>query len=123
VEAASSVHIKRLFRGILASYARDVDLSEPVWQARYDDFNLFSAKKVEEKLVYMHQDPVRAGLAAHACDWPWSSARYDEQGRTVGVAVGWTEPSCGCAAGTTSCPGHPRVLRQPAISVLASVIS
>ena len=59
--------------------------------ARYDDFNLFSAKKVEEKLVYMHQDPVRAGLAAQACDWPWSSARYYEQGRTVGVPVGWLD--------------------------------
>jgi putative transposase len=87
----SSVQIQRLFRGTLSSYARSVDLSEPVWQARYDDFNLFSAKKVEEKLVYMHQDPVRAGLAAQACDWPWSSARYYEQGRTVGVPVGWLD--------------------------------
>jgi putative transposase len=87
----SSVHIKRLFRGTLSSYARSVDRSEPVWQARYDDFSLFSAKKVEGKLVYMHQDPVRAGLAAHPCDWPWSSARSYEQGRTVGVAVGWLD--------------------------------
>jgi hypothetical protein len=39
----------------------------------------------------LHQDPVRAGLAAHACDGPWSSSRYDEQGRTVGVAVGWLD--------------------------------
>ena len=87
----SSVHIKRLFRGTLSSYAQSVGLSEPVWQARYYDFHLFSAKKVEEKLVYMHQNPVRAGLAAHACDWPWSSARYYEQGRTVGVPVGWLD--------------------------------
>jgi putative transposase len=87
----SPVQIKRLFGGTLSSYARSVDLSEPVWQARYYDFNLFSARKVEEKLVYMHQDPVRAGLAAHPCDWPWSSARYYEQGRTVGVAVGWLD--------------------------------
>jgi putative transposase len=90
-ERRRSVPIRRLLRGALSSWARSVDLSEPVWQARYDDFNLFSAKKVEEKLVYMHQDPVRAGLAAHACDWPWSSARYYEQGRTVGVAVGWLD--------------------------------
>jgi putative transposase len=90
-EQRSSVQIQRLFRGTLSSFARSVDLSEPVWQARHDDFNLFSAQKVEEKLIDMHQDPVRAGLAAHPCDWPWSSARYDEQGRTVGVPVGWLD--------------------------------
>jgi putative transposase len=84
----SSVQIKRLFRGILSSYARSVDLSASIWQASYYDFNLFSAQKVEEKLIDIHQDPVRAGLAAQPCDWPWSSARCYEQGRTVGVAVG-----------------------------------
>jgi putative transposase len=90
-ERRSAVHIKRLFRGALSSYARSVALSEPIWQARYDDFNLFPAKKVEEKVISIPQDPVRAGLVAHPCDWPWSSARYDEQGRTVGVAVGWLD--------------------------------
>jgi putative transposase len=90
-EQRSSVRIKRLLRGTLSSEARDVDLSEPVWQARYRDLDLFSAQKVEEERIDLHQDPVRAGLAAHPCDGPWSSARYDEQGRTVGVAVGWLD--------------------------------
>jgi putative transposase len=87
----SSVRIKQLLRGTLSSYARSDDLSEPIWQARYDDFNLFTSKNVEERLVYLRQNPVRAGLAAHPCDWRWSWARYDEQGRTVGVPVGWLE--------------------------------
>ena len=87
----SSVPIQRLFRGILSSFARPVDLSEPVWQARYDDFHLFSAQKVEETWIDLPQDPVRAGLAEPPCDGPWSSARSDEPGRTVGVPVGWLD--------------------------------
>jgi putative transposase len=87
----SSVQIKRLLREGLPAYARTFDPSEPFWQARYYDFNLYSARKIEEKLVYMHQNPVRAGLVARPCDWPWSSARYYELGRTVGVPVGWLD--------------------------------
>ena len=57
--------------------------------ACYYDFNLYSQKKTEEKLAYMHANPVRAGLVGHPCDWPWSSARYYDLGQTVGVPVGW----------------------------------
>jgi putative transposase len=85
------VPIQRPFRGTLSSFARSVDLSEPVWQARCDDFHLSSAPKVEETWIDLPPDPVRAGLAAHPCDGPWSSARYDEPGRTVGVPVGWLD--------------------------------
>ena len=34
----------------------------PFWQARYYDFNVFSAAKRMEKLNYMHQNPVTRGL-------------------------------------------------------------
>src|SRR5947209_5346952 len=57
----SSAQIKRPFRGTLSSSGGSVDLSGPVWQARHDDFHLFSARKGEEKWIYVHQDPVRAG--------------------------------------------------------------
>jgi putative transposase len=87
----SSVQIKRLLRASLVAYGESFDLDEPTWQARFYDFNLFSATKIEEKLEYMHQNPVRAGLVSRACQWPWSSARYYEQGRTVGVPVGWLD--------------------------------
>lgn len=58
----TSVQIKKLFRERLVEYAKNFDLSEPVWQSRYYDFNVFSDKKVTEKLEYMHTNPVRAGL-------------------------------------------------------------
>ena len=50
---------------------------------------MYSDDKVREKLIYMHENPVRAGLVARPCDWPFSSARYYEQGRSVGVPIGW----------------------------------
>ena len=85
----SSIQIKRLIREALVRYAGTMDLTEPVWQAGYYDFNLFTDWKTEEKLAYMHQNPVRAGFVERPCDWPWSSARYYELGRSVGVPVAW----------------------------------
>ncbi len=87
----SSVQIKRLMRGQLVRYAGTIDPTEPAWQAGYYDFNLFTERKVEEKLAYMHRNPVRAGLVDKPEDWPWSSARYYATGRSVGVPVTWLD--------------------------------
>ena len=54
-----------------------------------DGFNLFTERKAEEKLSYVHQNPVRAGLVARPEDWRWSSAGYYATGRSVGVPVAW----------------------------------
>jgi len=62
---------------------------EPVWQAKYYPFSLFTEKKAIEKLNYMHWNPVRAGLVSSPCQWRWSSARYFEQQKSVGVPLGW----------------------------------
>ncbi len=37
----------------------------------------------------MHLNPVRAGLVEKATDWVWSSARYFEHGKSVGVPLEW----------------------------------
>ncbi len=51
-----------------------------LWQRRFYDFNVWSAKKLWEKLNYMHLNPVKRKLVAHPKDWPWSSWSYYEQG-------------------------------------------
>lgn len=43
------------------------------WQRRYYDFNVYTRAKMKEKLLYMHENPVRAKLVKHPGDWPWSS--------------------------------------------------
>jgi putative transposase len=48
----------------------------PFWQRRFYDFNTWSSGKIKEKLVYMHENPVRRGLVPHPGDWPWSSWSY-----------------------------------------------
>lgn len=85
----SSIRIKELLCGRLPNYTSTIDRTEPVWQAKYYGFNLYSPAKVEEKLTYMHLNPVRAGLVERAVDWPWSSARWYEERRTVGVPITW----------------------------------
>lgn len=87
----SSAQIRRFLEGTLTRYAEQLAAADPIWQAKYHSFNVFTATKMREKLEYMHSNPVRAGLVQRPCDWPWSSARYYEQGRSVGVPVQWIE--------------------------------
>ena len=41
-----------------------------------NDLNVRSRKKRLEKLTYMHNNPVKRGLAKEPGDWPWSSWRF-----------------------------------------------
>lgn len=43
------------------------------WQRRYYDFNVYTAKKLQEKLEYMYANPIKRKLVTHPRDWPWSS--------------------------------------------------
>src|SRR5205807_2136272 len=46
------------------------------WQARFYDFNVWTAKKRNEKLRYMHRNPVKRGLVKSPEEWRWSSFRH-----------------------------------------------
>ena len=83
----SSFRINQLYRDQLMQYRQHTAAADPIWQAKYHDFNVYSRRKLEEKLNYMHQNPVKAKLVARANQWPWSSARWYEDGRTVGVPI------------------------------------
>ena len=50
-------------------------------QRRFHDFNVWSRRKVTEKLNYMHLNPVQRKLVKDPKDWPWSSyAAYAGKG-------------------------------------------
>ena len=87
----SAVRIKQFRRTELPQYAAHVPETDAVWQARYYAFQIYSREKLEEKLQYMHLNPVRAGLVDKAVNWQWSSARWYELGRIVGVPIQWVE--------------------------------
>ncbi len=88
-KSRASRRLKRFVRGQMQEYAKSIDRKDPFWTPKYYPFNLYTEKKAKEKLDYMHLNPVSAGLVPEACDWQWSSARYFEQGKSVGVPLGW----------------------------------
>jgi len=51
----------------------------PFYQRTYSPGQLqfiFSEKKRQEKLTYLHNNPVKRGLVSAPGDWPWSSWRF-----------------------------------------------
>jgi putative transposase len=70
--------------------------SDPFWQRRYYDFNVFSEAKHIEKLRYMHRNPVVLGLVATPDQWRWSRFNQYASGSPgrVQVTLLWlTAPS------------------------------
>jgi putative transposase len=69
--------LARALQATKQSVARRLIVHHPhFWQARCYDFNVWTAKKRLEKLVYIHGNPVRRGLAEKPEDWEWSSFRH-----------------------------------------------
>jgi putative transposase len=62
-----------------------------IWQKRFYDFNVWTARKRVEKLRYMHRNPVKRGLVASPELWRWSSFRAYALGESGPVSVNnWT---------------------------------
>jgi putative transposase len=72
----SSLQLKKLYQSDLCEYGKAIETQEPMWQAKYYCFNIFSEKKAKEKLLYKHGNSVRAGLVDKPEDWQFGSARW-----------------------------------------------
>ncbi|MBW2061335.1 MAG: transposase [Deltaproteobacteria bacterium] len=83
----SSRQIKNNMKMHYTSYTSDFDVNDPAWQRRYYDFNLYTEKKLVEKLKYMHENPVRGGLVDRPEDWQFSSAPFYLSGQSCGVKI------------------------------------
>ena len=46
------------------------------WQRRYYDFNVSSPEKYEEKILYIHHNPITRGLVSDPENYPWSSFHH-----------------------------------------------
>jgi|SRR5580698_452 putative transposase len=76
-QKVARVLLKRRRSAIRTQLPLPFDRSEtekaPFWQRRFYDFNVWSEKKLKEKLEYMHANPVQRKLVQHPKDWAWSS--------------------------------------------------
>jgi putative transposase len=57
-------------------YNNSARSSDQVWETNHSDVHVLGAERIETQLNFMHQEPVKAGLAETATDWEWSSARF-----------------------------------------------
>ena len=87
----ASMSLRKWYREDATRYSAPFGEGDRFWQPKYDSFEIFSRQKLEEKLTYKHQNPVRAGFVERAVDWKWSSARWYEGRRTVGVPIEWVD--------------------------------
>jgi putative transposase len=73
------------------------------WQRRFYDFNLFSQRKLVEKLRYMHRNPVRRGLVGAPELWAWSSFRAYAFAEAGAVKMNdWPSRAARVSAGSTA---------------------
>jgi putative transposase len=71
----SSKGIKEFLFESMPQYVSKFPRADLIWQVRFYSFEIHTTEKIEEKLNYMHLNPVRAGLVETASQWQWSSAR------------------------------------------------
>lgn len=62
-----------------------------VWQKDFSSVDLWSPKFIQQKLNYIHCNPVRAGLCGHPAEWAWSSYRayLPREPGSVQVEMDW----------------------------------
>ena len=59
------------------------------WHKRFYDFNVFSKEKQNEKIHYMHDNPVKRGLVSSPELWKWSSFRAYTLGEDGLLKMDW----------------------------------
>ena len=84
---ATPIDFGEIFRGYPLRRREGSREIVSIWQRRYHDFNIFSAKKLNEKIDYIHYNPVERGLCRTPEEYLWSSARFYSEGKSVGVKI------------------------------------
>jgi putative transposase len=64
--------------------------SGELWQSRFFDRALRTVKEYNDKVEYIHLNPVKAGLVQGINDWPWSSVN-----EYSGISAAEQERRCG----------------------------
>ena len=70
-----SFSAKKLVRANPAGFFKKQDGENQVWQESFKSMALWSGWMVWQKINYIHQNPLRAGLVKSSIDYRWSSFR------------------------------------------------
>jgi putative transposase len=70
-----SVVMKSIKTSSTISVKRRREASGELWQDRFFDRALRTVKEYNEKVEYIHWNPVKAGLVPRSEDWRWSSVK------------------------------------------------
>jgi len=74
LEISTVMHrIKSCAAARISEYITKSSCRIRVWQRGTYDFPMFNHKKIEEKINYIHTNPVRAGLVLDPLEYRWSS--------------------------------------------------
>ncbi len=84
-ERGSLAVVLQMLKQIVSCKLNDHE-TNPFWQPRYYDFNVWREGKLIEKLDYMHQNPVQRGLVTRPEDWMCSTLHYST-GRECAVEI------------------------------------
>lgn len=71
---------QRSSRGIRGLSGASAEQLSQFWERRFYDFNIRTWKKLNEKLQYMHMNPVKRGFVDEPQLWPWSSYLFHAKG-------------------------------------------
>jgi len=93
--------ISRVFQAVKVSSTIAINVGRheagELWPIRFFDRALRTVKEYQEKMEYLHLNPVRRGLVKYAEEWKWSSVP-EYAGRTGG------EKRCGLRIDRVSLP-------------------
>ena len=78
------------------------EASGELWQPRFFDRALRTVREYNEKVEYIHLNPVKAGLVQRSQDWRWSSAN-----EYCGVSAVEQEGRCGLTIDRVNLPSDP----------------
>jgi REP element-mobilizing transposase RayT len=69
---------------VLSIYYIGTEKKWLIWQQNYHPIEIWSLKVFEQKLNYIHNNPVEEGFVTDSIDWKYSSARnYGNNDHTV----------------------------------------
>jgi putative transposase len=98
-----SLAMKSVKQGSMSAINRRRGTEGELWQPRFFDRALRTVKEYNEKVEYIHMNPIRAGLARRPQDWRWSS--FSEY---AGISAEEQKQRCGLIIDRVRTPSDPR---------------